>query len=698
MGRNALHLPNWLRWLLGAITFLGLAILILSVVLGVRAGQEQLALRSRQQIAISLQNALDLQTQGDIEGAFDAYRSVLVLDPNNPAATEGVQALLRTGAGGSEQLATGAQPGEANSLGQAIGAQSGADRTQSQQEAQPAVASASSTDVALFDEAQTAFQTQDWQTVIDTLSKLRSNNPDYRSSEVTEFLYTAHYTSATELEARNNVKEAITAYDAAIAVHPNPIGAEVGKELLNKYVEALSIDEADYWRLIAALEGIYQADRNYRDISSQLQQAYVRHGDSLVSEQSWCLATDQYNNAVELDITPGLMSKRNRYQQQCDEEGPDSAPLAQPDAPSVASVLNASSGRNATGATTASSGEAEDDDDSASRSVTGLAVSNQSNTEASSNRSSTTGAQATNRSSANSSQTDEATDSQSAVATAEPTVPPAPTGAVLGKIIYAATDSADGRSRIFMQPVNGAGSASMIIEDASQPAYRSDGSRLVYRNTRSDAIGLTAHDPGTDLFLRFTDFGEDGFPRWSPEGNRIVFASTREGDRRSRIFIAWAEVGGAASNHSFGETPSWHPTLDLIAYRGCDERGNACGLWTMDGNGGSRKPITQVVADSHPGWSPDGSSMVFMSSGRDGNPEIYRLSTSSGEVTRLTNAGGIDGSPAVSPSGNWVGFLSNRNGRWGIWRVPLTGGEAQLVAPFTGQPGEWQSQQLQWIP
>ena len=61
---------------MAAVTLLALAIVVLSLVLGVRAGQAQMQLKRQQEIAISLQRATDLRADGltaeaiDLKGRF----------------------------------------------------------------------------------------------------------------------------------------------------------------------------------------------------------------------------------------------------------------------------------------------------------------------------------------------------------------------------------------------------------------------------------------------------------------------------------------------------------------------------------------------------------------------------------------------------------------------------------------------------
>jgi len=270
-------------------------------------------------------------------------------------------------------------------------------------------------------------------------------------------------------------------------------------------------------------------------------------------------------------------------------------------------------------------------------------------------------------------------------------------GLGVGRILYSAQDLVDGRQRIFAQPVTASVKPVVVVEDAAQPDLRSDGQRLVFRSTRGDQRGLGSFDPASGLRLRFTNYSEDILPSWNPEGNRLVFASNREGDRRWRIYTAWADGSDSGTDMGFGQDPEWHPTADSIVYRGCDEQGNGCGLWTMNSGGGERHPLTSVPGDARPVWSPDGRYVIFTSQERDNNWEIYRVEVTTGTVTRITNDPGIDGAPAVSPDGSRIVFLSNRDGTWKLWIKPLAGGLEQPLAGLGGDVGDWIEQKIQWV-
>ncbi len=292
------------------------------------------------------------------------------------------------------------------------------------------------------------------------------------------------------------------------------------------------------------------------------------------------------------------------------------------------------------------------------------------------------------------------TDTQGApVADAGSTPAPVLSGGLgTGRILYASSDPIDNRWRVYAQPVTASVRPLVLVEDAMQPDLRHDGARLVFRNMRGDQRGLGSFDPGSELRLRFTNFAEDSMPSWNPEGNRLVFSSDREGDRRWRIYTAWADGNDNGTSLGFGEDPMWSPQSDRIVFRGCDERGNGCGLWLMDSGGGDRAPLTNVPGDTHPSWTPDGRSVVFMSEERTGNWEIFRVDVQSGATTQLTNDPGVDGLPVASPDGNRIAFLSNRDGGWKIWIKPITGGPDQALTSITGDLPNLFEQKIQWVP
>ncbi len=635
--------PSWVLWVIGPVTVLAAALIILAVVLGIRAGQRQIEIQRRQQVGIALQRALDFQSEGRLQDAVAEYRRVLILDPSNETALAGIQNIvsIATGEGAPPAAPQSASPPGAAPPGNAAVTPAAALGLV----ALTSTPGADSPEESAFRQALAVFQSGRWREAVDLLTALREQAPDFRRDQVEEMLYSSYVTLAAEAEQSGDLRGAVAFVDQALALRPNSTALRQARTLAASYVAAL--ESGDPGETVRLLEEIYRQDPGYRDVAQRLQAARLAYGDRLALEKEWCLAEEQYSAAIEISVTAGAVARRDEFARRC-------AALQE-----LLARGNVTPSPTATRAT----------------SPTPVALVP--------------------------TPTPVTPSAGAGVAeTATPTPTPAPAVAAApagGRIVYSALDPINGRSLIYLRSVAPGSAPVILFEGASQPAFRPDTQRLAFRNLRDDSRGISTIDPATGLVLRFTNFAEDAQPRWNAEGNLIAFASTREGDRRSRIYVLWADVDNQATGMGFGTSPSWHPAADRLAYQGCDETGNNCGLWTMTGSGADRRGLTNVAADTRPAWSPNGAFIAFMSEGRDGNAEIYRVDTATGAVTRLTNDPALDVSPTVSPDGGWVAFFSNRGGAWGVWAVPSNGGDAKLLFPVEGGLGNWTDHQLHWV-
>lgn len=616
--------PSWAMWIMGLLTLVAAALLILAIVLGIRAGQQQLAIQNRQAAAMALADAIDLHARGDHEGALDAYKYVLQLEPDNAAARAGIQEVLALVAG---------RPAAAPVVVPAPPAAAEPPPTVAATEPAPPTATAAgggtvtSSGEALMQAAATAYGAGRWQEAISRLVALRQTDPAYQTDRVTEMLFEAYVNLGSEKDNEDNLEEALSFFDKALQLHPDDIEVRAERTLIARYLDVLTFFGADWERAVQTLEELYALEPGYRDVAVRLQQARVAYGDSLVARSDPCGAVEQYSAAATLTVSNELLAKRDEAETRCTQ------------GESLAATTGA--GADVATPTAALPGNTPAQSAASANTATG--------------------------------------------------------GAVRGRLLYSARDTTTGRYFINAQTLGSNSPPLLLQEDGVQPVLRPDGQRLLFRNVRDDMRGIAAVDPGTGLLLQFSRFAEDSMPSWNPQGNRLAFASNREGDRIWRVYAKWAEVEGDTTTLSIGEAPAWHPTNDLIAFRGCDATGNACGIWVMNGSGGDRAPLTTIQADNRPAWSPNGRYVVFMSDGRDGNMEVYRLDVNSGQVLRLTDSPAIDGLPTVSPDGRWVAFVSNRDGSWKVWYVAIDGGAAAILTPIDGDLGNWLDQGIQWV-
>ena len=135
------------------------------------------------------------------------------------------------------------------------------------------------------------------------------------------------------------------------------------------------------------------------------------------------------------------------------------------------------------------------------------------------------------------------------------------------------------------------------------------------------------------------------FPRWSPDGKRILY-------------------------YDFGIVrydPETRQAQHDPAQRG---------IWLMDVDSGEKR---KLLSAGYADWSPDGSSVVFEAGAQIYTARIAGETVDSSSVVQLT-PGGRNFFPAWSPDGEWVihdRSIADDFGPSGIWMVKLDGTEWQ---------------------
>lgn len=207
-----------------------------------------------------------------------------------------------------------------------------------------------------------------------------------------------------------------------------------------------------------------------------------------------------------------------------------------------------------------------------------------------------------------------------------------------------------------------------------------------FENGNSD-IYLVRVD-GSDRTQLTTTAGNDFSPAWSPDGSRLVFRTTRDGD--DEIYIMNAD-GSAQTNFSRSpsteeRSPEWSPDGRQIALASMQGAILDIFILPVDVTASSAdstkwKNLTGDVlgGDEYPSWSPDGTKMAFHSF-RDGNWEIYVMNADGTGQTRLTYNPGEDTFPIWSPDGTRLIFSSAHIGYTDIYVINADGsGLTQLT-------------------
>ncbi len=101
-------------------------------------------------------------------------------------------------------------------------------------------------------------------------------------------------------------------------------------------------------------------------------------------------------------------------------------------------------------------------------------------------------------------------------------------------------------------------------------------------------------------------------------------------------------------------------------------------IYTVPIQGGTPKQITPRGPSYMHGWSPDGKDLVFCGE-RNGEFDVYKIPSSGGKETRLTDAKGLDDGPEYTPDGKYIYFNSVRSGLMQIWRMRPDGSDQEQI-------------------
>jgi tetratricopeptide (TPR) repeat protein len=295
-------------------------------------------------------------------------------------------------------------------------------------------------------------------------------------------------------------------------------------------------------------------------------------------------------------------------------------------------------------------------------------------------------------------------------ATPQPTRSSPSAARLSGQIAFPVWNANNAKYDTYLVNVDGSGRR-LVAEKMHQPALRPDGSWLAINGERENYQHLCLMQPNGSNLREITDFLEDGQPNWSPDENRLVFASTRHGDKQYRIYIVddvpfgGGKVEGRTLNYGpddvRGQMPAW--TADgRIVYRGCDLESpanecNGTGLYIVSAVPGPQTPkrLTQHPEDTAP--SVYGSTIAFMSN-RDGTWEIYSMGLDGSGLKRLTNNAAHDGLPVWSPDGKTIAFVSDQGGPWAVWAMSPDGSNLRKLFAIGdgGLSFDWQHERISW--
>jgi len=213
------------------------------------------------------------------------------------------------------------------------------------------------------------------------------------------------------------------------------------------------------------------------------------------------------------------------------------------------------------------------------------------------------------------------------------------------------------------------------VGEYTHPNLSIDGRQLVGTVIDShqslERIPLAFDRPAT--FESLTDgYSGDIDPVWSPDGSRLVFSSSRTGNRTLwSVGSHMEQPAPLTTGIAIDERPAFSPDGQQIAF--VSDRGGRRGVWIVSADGGSPRLIAHADVVDTISWSPDGRRLVYATPIGDA-PGLMIMDVATGTTTHLPT-------PAAAAAPAWsredvIAYVEPRGS---------VGAFAQLIRP-DGQP------------
>ena len=188
--------------------------------------------------------------------------------------------------------------------------------------------------------------------------------------------------------------------------------------------------------------------------------------------------------------------------------------------------------------------------------------------------------------------------------------------------------------------------AERVIEATARYAYpriSPDGQRVAVMESAAGLGDIFLVDVHRGTRSRVTTGSRDVMPIWAPDGERIVFASTRHGGPAD-LFVTPVDVVGAAE--------VLYPSADAT--------------WPRS-------------------WSPDGKHISFYINHPETERDIWVLEMSDEpEARAFVETEFNERAPMFSPDGRWIAYVSNVSGRDDVYVQPFPEGDHQYPVSTEG--------------
>jgi TolB protein len=234
---------------------------------------------------------------------------------------------------------------------------------------------------------------------------------------------------------------------------------------------------------------------------------------------------------------------------------------------------------------------------------------------------------------------------------------------------------------IYISDYDGANQRRITINRALNitPNWSPDGRSIAYTSYRKTLPDIlianifvgTMEEPARGV-------GQNFLPVFSPDGKQIAFMSNRDGN--SELYVMnrdGSSVRRLTDNPAIDSTPTWSPTGTQVAFT--SDRTGSPQIYVVGADGtGLRRLSFESYADRAT-WSPAPYNEIAFAARTGPGYDIKILSLADGVTRQITFGEGTNESPAWSPNGRHLAFMSTRAGRSQIFTVDRDGRNVRQI-------------------
>jgi len=234
---------------------------------------------------------------------------------------------------------------------------------------------------------------------------------------------------------------------------------------------------------------------------------------------------------------------------------------------------------------------------------------------------------------------------------------------------------------VFVADYDGANQRRITINRTMNlyPSWSPDGRAIVYTSYRSGVPDVLISNIYAGTMESPTKgVGQNWLPVFSPDGSRLAFTTSRDGN--SEIYVMnrdGSNLNRLTNSPAIDTTPTWSPTGTQIAFTS-DRRGQPQ-IFVINPDGTGLRQISFESYADRPTWSPAPYNEIAFAARTGPGYDIKILGIASGETRQITFGEGSNESPAWSPNGRHLAFMSTRAGRSQIFTVDRDGRNVRQV-------------------